>query len=266
MALLRVGLVQYASRRERRESLEVLRGILSRHRVEADLVVLPEYADTTPVRPRREFLASGVSVEDNEFLAGLEGLAAEYSAYFVAGVLEKKGDCNYSSVALVEPSGGTRIIYRKRILFDALGYRESSLLCPGSEKSPIVELKGVKIGFAVCFELRFPEVFREIALSGAYLAVVPTAWYAGSLKEEQLITAVKARANEETMYIAAANQYSDRFTGRSMVVDPYAVKILDLGQGEKYGEAIVDTGVVEEAREKLPLLDIYKKSIMGRCA
>ncbi len=262
---MRVGVVQYASRRDRRESLEALRNILSRYRVEADLIVLPEYADTTPVRPRREFVTSGVSVEDNEFLAGLEELASEYSAYFVAGVLEKRGDCNYSSVALVEPSGGTRIVYRKRVLFDALGYRESSLLCPGSEKSSIVELKGVKIGFAVCFELRFPEVFREIALSGAYLAVVPTAWYAGSLKEEQLITAAKARANEETMYIVVANQYSDRFTGRSMVVDPYAVKILDLGQGEKYGEAIVDTSVVEEAREKLPLLDIYKKSIMGRC-
>ncbi|KSW11372.1 hypothetical protein CF15_00455 [Pyrodictium occultum] len=251
----RVGLLQYQPGREPRESGERVLEILSRSRVEAGLILLPEYANVYPAGLSRDGLrerAEGLG--DSVFLEALGRASTEYGAYIVSGFLERGGDCLYSSVVSVKPSGGVELLYRKTLLFDALGYRESSLLCRGGEPPRIVNAAGLRVGALICFELRFPEVARSLALRGAELVAVPTAWYRGPGKEEQLRFLAQARASENTVYLAVASALGPDFTGRSMVVDPLGFVVVDAGAREGYVEAEVDRGYLEEVRRLLPLL------------
>ena len=116
-------------------------------------------------------------------------------------------------------------------MFDSFGQRESELVTPGGE--PVVaDLAGLRIGFLTCYDVRFPEHARTLAGRGAELIVLPSAWAAGLFKEEHWVTLVRARAIENTVWVAAAGQVPDpgeRPTraptgiGRSMIVDPMGV-------------------------------------------
>ena len=249
-----VGVAQYEAARSRGESLERLRLLLGRYWRNADVIVLPEYSDVSPLQSRERLAAAAVPLEENSFLTGLAELAEELGSHFIAGVLEEEAGCRYSSVALVTVTGRVELLYRKRVLFDALGYRESETLCPGRLPLRVARLSGWRIGVAVCYELRFPEIARALAHCGADIIAYPAAWYAGPGKEEQLTLMARARAAENTVYTVVADQYGERLAGRSLVADPYGVKILDLGHGSGYAEAVLDPARLREARRALPLL------------
>jgi len=91
--------------------------------------------------------------------------------------------------------------------------------------------------------------------------VVPSAWFKGPLKEETLSFLARARAHENTIYVAVAVQYGDEYTGRSLVVDPWGTQILDLGVGEKYYELDLDIDLVSEVRRKLPVLQLRRTDL-----
>ena len=232
-------------------------------RVEADLVILPEYS---------MFPLEGLSPEEvyalSEDLGGLfleevSRFAEEFSTYVLAPVLERSGAPPrvYNTSVLVSPRGAAVATYRKLHLMDALGVRESTYVVPGDRLSPIVEVAGARVAIAVCFDLRFPELFRLYALAGAEVVAVPAAWYRGALKEEVLHVLARARAAENTVYVAVANQYSDRFTGRSTAVDPLGVAMVDLGVGERYAEVVLDLDYLEEIRKQLPLLSLRRVDV-----
>jgi predicted amidohydrolase len=244
------------------ESLEAARRLLGASRVEADLVLLPEYSDVAPAGLSAEELrrrARGLG--ENVFVEGLVGLAAEHGAVFVAGVLERDAGCVYSTVVAVLPSGRVEPVYRKAVLFDALGYRESSILCPGGWGPGLLALRGLRLGVLVCFELRFPELARALAAAGADALLVSAAWYHGPGKEEQLRFLAQARASENTVYLFLSDQAPPVFAGRSMAVDPYGHVMLDLGHRLSYSEAVLDEGVVADARERLPLLRLRGRAV-----
>ncbi|MFN7105878.1 MAG: nitrilase-related carbon-nitrogen hydrolase, partial [Pyrobaculum sp.] len=184
----------------------------------------------------------------------------------VAGAFLERGSRPrvYNTTVLVDSSGSVVGTYRKTHLFDAYSYRESDFVEAGGELSGVYVVRGVRVGFAVCFELRFPEVFRELALGGAELVAVPAAWYAGPLKEETLQLLARARAVENGMYVAVAALWGQRFTGRSMVVDPYGVVLAELGTGERYREVEIDPALVEEARRVVPTLRLRRPQLYKR--
>ncbi len=250
---MKLGIVQYESRASHRESLESLRSLLAAQRVEAELILLPEYADLSP-RLGRRLAEEAKPLEENPFLAGLVDLASEHGAVIVAGVVEKSGSCLYSTVASVDASGRISRLYRKRLLFDALGYRESSIFCRGTEPPRLLELQEMRVAPLVCYELRFPEAAREAALRGATVVAYVAAWYPGPGKEEQLRFLAQARASENTVYVAVADQPAPGFTGRSMVVDPRGVVVLDAGPWPGYVEAQLSPAALRDAREGLPVL------------
>ncbi len=254
-----LGILQVSARHDSASSLDRIRNVLARYNVNADLILLPEYSNINPVGLSREELLERAERHGGFFTRGIESLAEEYGVYMLAGMLEREGDCVYSSVLYATPGGGSRIAYRKRILFDALGVKESENLCSGKKEAPILGLPFAKIGLVICFELRFPELVRKLALQGAELVAVPTAWFEGHLKEDHLIVTARSRAIENTIYLAIASQWSTRFTGRSVVVDPFGAIRLDLGSGERYGEAFIEEAYLKEVREKLPLLEIAKE-------
>jgi len=106
----------------------------------------------------------------------------------------------------------------------------------------------------VCYELRFPEISRELALQGADLLLVPTAWVAGPMKEEHFISLVKARALENTLPVCAADQVGNIYAGRSVVFNPMGVALGSLGEEEGLIFSEIDHQQTRRIREKLPCL------------
>jgi len=259
---LRLGVVQYGSAGSPEESLKRLQGVLGDD-TEVDVLLLPEYSDVNIAAHvgRESVLRAARPIEDNPFVAGLSRIAGRLGAHILAGVLERADGCLYSSVAAVTPRGDVVLVYRKRVLFDALGYRESSLLCPGDLPPTLVSVRGWNIGAMICFEIRFPEIARALALSGAQLVVVPAAWYGGPGKEEQLRFLAQARASENTVYLAVADQAGPPFAARSLVVDPYGLVRLDVGVAPAYSVAVLGQGELVEVRRRLPLLELSARAL-----
>ncbi len=156
-------------------------------------------------------------------------------------------------------------------MFDALGQRESDLVAPGGP--PVVaEFDGIRVGLMTCYDIRFPELARALIDRGAQLLVVPAAWGAGLFKEEHWVTLVRARAIENTVWVAAAGQVPDldaapvsapTGVGRSMLVDPMGTVRLDLGPRQGVAVGDVDTGVTAQVRAVLPCLEHRRPDILG---
>jgi deaminated glutathione amidase len=225
----------------------------------ADLAVFPE---ATLVRFGSDLRAAAEPL-DGPFCSGLAAAAKDTGVGLVAGVFEPAPDGRvYNTAVAFDGAGELVASYRKLHLFDAFGHRESDEVAPGSV--PVVcTLAGVRVGLAICYDVRFPELFRSLAVGGAELIVLPAAWAAGLFKEEHWVTLVRARAIENTVWLAAVCQVPDLAEpatraatgiGRSMLVDPLGVARLDLGPAAGVGVGSVDTGLIETVRATVPSL------------
>ena len=125
------------------------------------------------------------------------------------GVFEPADDGRvFNTTVAYDTDGRLAAAYRKIHLFDALGQRESDSVAPGDEPV-LADLAGLRVGFLTCYDVRFPELARALAADGADLLVLPAAWAAGLFKEEHWVTLVRARAIENTIWVAAAGQVPD---------------------------------------------------------
>ena len=235
----------------------------------ADLAVFPE---ATQIRFGSDLRAAAEPL-DGPFCSGLAAAAAETGVALVAGVFEPGPDGRvYNTAVAYDGSGQLVASYRKLHLFDAYGQRESDRVAPGS--APVIcTLAGVRTGLEICYDVRFGELSRALAASGAALIVLPAAWAAGLFKEDHWVTLVRARAIENTVWVAAVGQVPDPdepFTraatgvGRSMLVDPLGVVRADLGPGPGVTVAEVDTGLIETVRASLPSLDNRRDDVFGK--
>jgi len=212
---------------------------------------------------------------DGPFCSGLAEACASAGVSLVAGVFEPAPDGRvYNTAVAFSPAGSLVASYRKIHLFDALGQRESELVAPGS--GPVIaDLGGVRAGLQVCYDIRFPELSRALAAGGASLLVVSAAWQAGLFKEEHWVTLLRARAIENTVWLAAAGQVPDPDSpptraptgiGRSMLIDPMGVVRADLGPSPGVIVAEADMGLVESVRAVLPSLANRRDDVFGRGA
>ncbi|MBE3598496.1 MAG: carbon-nitrogen hydrolase family protein [Limnochordaceae bacterium] len=261
---LDVALVQVGSGPDKAHNLQVAaRFIREAAGAGARLVVFPEMFMGAPSaeRPPRAF----AEPLDGPFVRGLAGEAKAAGAYVVAGVWETSDDPArpFNTAVVVEPSGRVVAAYRKLHLFDALGVRESHVMRPGSARPPVWEIDGVPLGVAICYDLRFPELFRELAARGAEAVVVPAAWYSGILKEEHWLTLLRARAIENTLYVLGADQAGGPFCGRSAGFDPFGVTLGDAGEDEGLLLVHVDRARVQAVRRKLPSLQHRRTDLYG---
>ncbi|HEU5419904.1 MAG TPA: nitrilase-related carbon-nitrogen hydrolase [Streptosporangiaceae bacterium] len=211
---------------------------------------------------------------DGPFCAGLARAARRAGIAVVAGVFEPAPDEDrvFNTTVAVDQSGHLAAAYRKIHLFDALGHRESDTVAPGHELV-LADLGGLRVGFLTCYDVRFPELARALAAGGAELLVIPAAWAAGLFKEEHWVTLVRARAIENTIWVAAAGQVPDpaeRPTpaptgiGRSMLVDPMGTVRLDLGSAEQVVTGDVDTAMTAQVRSVLPCLANRRDDLFAR--
>ena len=225
----------------------------------ADLAVFPE---ATLTRFGSD-LAAAAEPLDGPFCSGLASACAASGVAAVAGVFEPAGGGRFHNTAVAFSASGTLVAsYRKLHLYDALGQRESETVAPGSSVV-VTSLAGAAVGLQICYDIRFPELTRALALSGARLVTVSAAWATGLFKEEHWVTLLRARAIENTVWIAAVDQVPDpdakptrapTGVGRSLLIDPMGVVRADLGPSAGVVVVDADLSQVDTVREVLPSL------------
>ena len=219
---------------------------------DSDLVVLPEAF-------ARDFGEAGSDVspyaetQDGAFATELAAVAAERNTTVVAGMFETSEDpARPWNTLLVR--GGVDASYRKIHLYDSFGYRESDRLRSGELAPTVLEVGPFRVGLMTCYDLRFPELARLLVDRGAEVLLVPSAWVAGPRKVEHWRTLVRARAIENTVFVVAAGQPGPRYTGHSMVVDPFGDVLTEAAEEPTSLRATLDRTVLQEARETNPSL------------
>jgi predicted amidohydrolase len=246
--------VQKASSLDAAENRGALADIAGRLEPDTGLVLLPEAYMRDFGAPDTDLAATAEPL-DGPFVQRLTGLAAERDTTVVAGMFEASDDPGrpFNTLVVVDRDG-LRASYRKIHLYDSFGYRESDRLLAGPVEPVLLDIGGFRVGLMTCYDLRFPELARELVSRGAELLVVPAAWVAGPLKVDHWRTLARARAIENTVFVAAAGQPGPRYTGHSLVVGPAGELVAEVGDGDHVLTATVDRAALEEARATNPSL------------
>jgi deaminated glutathione amidase len=252
---LHIAMAQLETTPDPRANLEkakVLAGEASRRG--AHLLVFPEMYMGLPLPDRSP--ADIIREDGGRFMEGLKTLSMETKLFITAGGWEPCSDDRlaHNTLYTVSPEGKTVASYRKIHLFNALNVRESDTMMPGDIPPPLLTMAGIKVGFATCYDLRFPELFRYLAVQGAELIIVPSAWYQGPVKEDHWITLLRARAIENTLYVAGCNLVGPSFCGRSGLYDPFGIQLSGAGEVEALIMGQIDIDRIHAVREKLPSL------------
>ncbi|MFC3298156.1 carbon-nitrogen hydrolase family protein [Arthrobacter agilis] len=198
------------------------------------------------------------AVEENwtSFVQQVSFMAAEHSIAVVAGGYESSGEERpFNTLVLIDATGRIVDTYRKLHLYDAFSYQESTRIKPGDGGIKIADLGGIRVGLMTCYDIRFPEQARALADAGADLICVPAAWFKGDHKIDHWETLLRARAIENTLWVAAAGTSSAHTIGHSAIIDPMGIPQAHLEEEER---GVVTTEVtrrrVEDVREFLPVL------------
>ncbi len=229
----------------------------------ADLVVLPERLD---IRGNAADYAAGAGTLEGRPVVWARETAAELGIDLVAGSIaeRREGHERVANTSIhVGPDGEIKAIYRKIHMFDVevggVEYRESEHSEPADEIIVSETAGGIGLGLTICYDLRFPELYRILALQGARIVTIPAAFtrVTGEAHWEVL---VRARAIENQVFVVAPGQgripgpEGDSY-GNSMIVDPWGEVLARAGgEGEAFVAADLDLGRQDEIREKLPSL------------
>lgn len=223
----------------------------------SNLVVFPEvFMSHFPTGTPHDVVRNDSEPLDGPFVTTMCSLARVHGAWLVFGMREATEDADdprvYNTTVLVDAHGSVVGSYRKTHLYDAFGAKESEHIKPGDSLFEPIETPFGKIGMFVCYELRFPEIARYQAVRGADIIVVPSGWVRGPQKEHHWQTLVTARALENTVFVAAADQVSDHYCGNSLIVDPMGMPVATGSEVECIVTAEVDLARITEVRTKLP--------------
>jgi deaminated glutathione amidase len=228
----------------------------------AELVVLPE---KWAVLGAPEDVVAGAEPFDGPALRWARATARELGIDLVAGsIAERVEGAGRGSNTSVHfgPDGDEKAVYRKIHMFDVeVGgrtYRESEHEAPGDELVVSETAAGVELGMSICYDLRFPELYRILAVRGARVLVVPAAFTLATTREHWEVL-LRARAIEDQAFVVAANQVGEhapgyRSGGRSMIVDPWGVVLAQAPDTETFVLAELDLERQAEIRRSMPSL------------
>lgn len=266
MARFTVACVQTNSKREPMENLaEVGAMIREAKRQGADLITTPEVV--AMVEPKREARWAKAQPEaESEVLAGFRALSAEIGAWLLLGSIAVKPSGDAERLAnrsfLIDPSGAVVARYDKIHMFDVQvaeneTHRESNAYRPGAE-AVLAETPWARLGMTVCYDMRFPYLYRDLALAGAEVITVPSA-FTRPTGEAHWHVLLRARAIETGCWIVAPAQCGEHAEGRktyghSIVVAPWGEVVAEAGTEPGVLLAEIDTAAVADARERVPSL------------
>jgi predicted amidohydrolase len=261
--IVRVAAVQLNSSADRAANLGVADRLTRASAADgARLIVLPE--KWTAIGSDEQLRAAAEPL-DGPSIGWARAIARELGIDLVAGsILEQlEGHERLANTSVhVDPNGELRATYRKLHMFDVevdgRTYRESELEEPGDEIVTSETADGVELGLSICYDLRFPELYRILAVRGARVLTVPAAFTLATTRDHWE-TLLRARAIENQAFVIAANQVGahpagQHSGGRSMIVDPWGLVLAQAQDGEGYIVADLDLGRQEEIRSRLPAL------------
>jgi predicted amidohydrolase len=237
----------------------------------ATLVVLPE---KWSVLGHADDLRAGAEPLDGPALTWARGVARELGIDLVAGSIAERvegRDRGSNTSVHIGPDGMDRASYRKLHMFDVevAGhvYRESDTEAPGDEIVTSGLADGTRLGMTVCYDVRFPELYRVLAVRGARILLVPAAFTLATTREHWA-TLVGARAIENQCFVVAANQIGEhapglRSGGRSMIVDPWGLVLAQAADTETHIVAELDLDRQERIRADLPSLANRRPEVYG---
>ena len=263
MALIKTAVVQMGAEGTKTQNLATALRLIDEAASRfgsLDLLVLPEYCYGEPTADNVGEMAESLPGPFSEAMAEK---ARGHAVNLVAGSFaEAAPDGRAYNTTLVFDRAGAEIgRYRKTHLMDAMAFVESSFVAPGDSLC-IIDTDVGRIGVEVCYDLRFPEQAKTMALKGAEIIVVPAAFPSGQLlppRTDHWDTLVTSTALLNLCYVVAANQFGklphDYPFGRSAIIDPWGIAVAK-AQGKEdivYGE--IDLDYVKALRQKLPTLE-----------
>ena len=255
---MKVAVVQFKASVNKDENLKkIISYILKASSKNATLCAFPEFMMfyTNSSQTSKELASLSEKINGN-FISTISKAAKENHIQVVGSFYEKSKKINrvYDTSFVINHLGKVISTYRKIHLYDALGFKESDKMIPGSKIAKPVATSIGKIGMMICYDLRFPEMSRALALAGSEVLIAPSAWVKGPMKEEHWITINKTRAIENGCYVIAPDQVGNIYCGRSLVVDPYGKVLLDMKKKQGISFVDIDLKKVKETRKVLPLL------------
>jgi predicted amidohydrolase len=249
----KVALAQIESSTNKEENLRSAVSIIEQAgRRGAELITFPEFLMAfSPASQSPEELSKIAEAVDGRFISTLCEAASKNRVAVLATIYETSATPNR--------------VFDTAVWLDAFGFKESDKFEPGSAISPPVISGEYRFGIMICYDLRFPEMARILALEGANILVAPAGWVQGDLKVDHWQTMIKARALENGCYLIAPGQTGNIYIGHSMIVDPLGRSLVDLDAEEGLEVVELNLALVQETREKLPLLknrraDVYARS------
>jgi len=260
---IRVACVQMTSRDDKAANLDkAARLVAQAAATGADIVVLPEKWNA--IGDAALYHATGETLEGGESVAAMSLWARTHGITLVGGSIAERRDGRekLSNTSVVfDPEGEIAAVYRKIHLFDVevggVVYRESEAEEPG-DRPVVADAEGWKLGLTVCYDVRFPELHRILALEGAELVTVPAHFTTPTGKDHWHVL-LRARAIENQLYVAAAAQVGETLPGkpaygRSLIADPWGLVLAQAPDGEGHIVADLDLERQSQIRAQLPSL------------
>jgi deaminated glutathione amidase len=259
---LRAAAVQLNSSDDRGRNLEAAeRQVRAAASDGAELVALPEKWN---LLGSGEALLAGAEPLDGPTLSTARSWARELEIHLLCGSIAERAEGEeklFNTSVLIGPDGSDLAVYRKIHMFDVevggVSYRESEHE-RGGDQIVTATIADVQIGLTVCYDLRFPELYRILAVRGARLITVPSAFTYPTGRDHWEVL-LRARGIENQAFLIAPNQVGEapphyRSWGHSAIVDPWGELLAVAAEGECFVAADLDFGAQDEVREKLPSL------------
>ena len=260
---MRIALAQILSGSDPAANLQLVREYTGRAAdAGAQLVVFPEATMCrfgVPLAPIAEPI-------DGPWANGVRRIATDSGITVIAGMFTPAGDGRVTNTLIAAGPGTPNrpdTHYDKIHLYDAFGFTESRTVAPGREPV-VVTVDGVRVGLSICYDIRFPALYTELACRGAQLIVVCASWGSGPGKLEQWTLLARARALDSTSYVAAAGQADpgDSLTGSgaptgvggSLVASPLGEVVASAGDRPQLVVADIDVDRVAQARDSIAVL------------
>jgi nitrilase len=267
---MKIGLVQMNSGQDKAANLAAAgEGIDKLARQGVDLVLLPEMFNHLGSDEQNAAAAEEIPGPSSEWAQR----QAKQRGIFVhcGSIIERRVDGNYNTSVVYDRSGDEVVRYSKLHLFDIVlpdgsRYLESEAITAG-DRIAAFDCEGVVMGLAICYDLRFPELFRALAEAEAEVFLLPAAFTVptGMYHWEPLI---RARAIENGCYMAAAGQWGQwargkQCYGHSMVVDPWGAVIAQCREGVDTLAVVLDMDYLRSVRERMPVLRHRRRDLFG---
>lgn len=264
---MKVAIIQLCSKLDYRDNLSKINHFIKQAKAEdprLDAVFLPEvfYSMGDGEKPTPYLVEIG-----NEHFENIRNIALEHQLYILGGSAATRVEGRIFNRAYnFSPTGEDLGIYDKRCLFsirlneDNLNSLDESRVYTAGEQPKIIEVLDFKIGLSICFDLRFPEIYRDYLRQGANVLSISSAFTASTGKAHWK-TLVRARAIENQSYVIAANQWgvhNDRMStyGHSTIIDPWGDVLAECSEGEGFAIAELKTSRLEQVRSRMNITPV----------